>query len=112
MFNRPSPVTLRVEPHTIPALRAAFYDAADALNEHVTRLQEEGQIKEPWLGDETSSGVYSYYKQNVMDVTNGPIAALAAFSTELMAVHDTLKRMEDEYRRSEGDNTALWGRRV
>jgi hypothetical protein len=29
-----------------------------------------------------------------------------------MRVHDTLRRMEDDYRRTEGDNVARWGRTV
>ncbi len=45
-----------------------------------------------------------------MSATDGPYAALVAYEAELLRVRDTLQLMEDEYRRTEGDNAELWGR--
>ena len=73
-------------------------------------MRNEGYLKEPWLGDEISAEVAAFYNRYVMDSSTGPYAALVAYEAELLHVRDTLKRMEDEYRRTEGDNAQLWGR--
>ena len=54
--------------------------------------------------------VRDFYNRHVMDATDGPYAALVAYEAELLRVRDTLLRMEEEYRRTEGENAALWGR--
>lgn len=110
MSNRPLPVTLRVEPHAIPAVRAAFDEALGELDRQLRRLRAEGYLGEPWLGDEVSREVRDFYNQHVMDAADGPYAALVAYEKELLHVRDTLQRMEDDYRRTEGDNAELWGR--
>ena len=99
--TRPLPVALRVEPQAIPAIRSAFDDALADLSEQLRRVRNEGYLGEPWLGDEN---------RHVMDSTDGPYAALVAYEAELLRVRDTLQQMEDEYRRTEGDNAELWGR--
>ena len=73
-------------------------------------MQNEGYLREPWLGDEISRQVFDFYNQHIMNSTTGPYAALVAYEAELLRVRDTLKQMEDEYRRTEGDNAELWGR--
>ena len=40
----------------------------------------------------------------------GPYAALVAYEAELIKIRDNLQLLEDHYRRTEGDNAALWGR--
>jgi hypothetical protein len=45
-----------------------------------------------------------------MDASGSSYQALVAYRDELTRVHDTLQQMEDHYRRTEGDNAALWGR--
>ena len=91
-------------------MRAAFEEALTSLGAQLRRLRNEGYLGEPWLGDEISREVRDFYNRHVMDATNGPYAALVAYEAELLRVRDTLKRMEDEYRRTEGDNAELWGR--
>lgn len=110
MSDRPSPVVLRVEPHAIPAIRMAFEEALSSLSDHLNRLRNEGYLHEPWLGDEMSLEVRDYYNNRVMDSPDGPYAALVAYEAELLHVRDTLQRMENDYRRTEGDNVELWGR--
>jgi hypothetical protein len=104
------PVALRVEPQAIPAIRWAFDDALADLSEQLRRVRNEGYLGEPWLGDEMSLEVRDFYNRHVMDSTDGPYAALVAYEAELLRVRDTLQQMEDEYRRTEGDNVELWGR--
>ena len=103
-------VTFRVEPRTLPQMRAAFDEALSDIGEQLGRLQNEGYLGEPWLGDEISLEVRNFYNRHVMDSTDGPYAALVAYEAELLRVRDTLQQMEDEYRRTEGDNAELWGR--
>ena len=110
MVDRYSPVTLRVEPQGIPRLRVAFEDALAHLGEQLRRLQNEGYLGAPWLGDEISLEVRDFYNRHVMSATDGPYAALVAYEAELLRVRDSLQLMEDEYRRTEGDNAELWGR--
>ena len=90
--------------------KAAFDDAANEVGQHVVRLQREGYLGDPWLGDEISLEVRDFYNRHVMDSTDGPYAALVAYEAELLRVRDTLPQMEDEYRRTEGENAELWGR--
>ncbi len=89
---------------------SAFDDALADIGEQLRRLRNEGYLGEPWLGDEISLEVRDFYNRHVMDSTDGPYAALVAYEAELLRVRDTLQRMEDEYRRTEGDNAELWGR--
>lgn len=80
------------------------------LGEALGRLRNEGFLGAPWLGDEISLEVRDFYNRHVMSSTDGPYAALVAYEAELLRVRDTLQQMEDEYRRTEGDNAELWGR--
>jgi hypothetical protein len=108
--TRPLPVALRVEPRAIPVIRLAFDDALADLSEQLRRIRNEGYLGEPWLGDEISLEVRDFYNRHIMDSTDGPYAALVAYEAELLRIRDTLQQMEDEYRRTEGDNAELWGR--
>jgi hypothetical protein len=110
MASESASVTLRIQAGAIPALRMAFEEAAAVVGQQVVRLQREGYLGEPWLGDEISLEVRNFYNRHVMDSTDGPYAALVAYEAELLRVRDTLQHMEDEYRRTEGDNAELWGR--
>ena len=104
------PATLRIAPNAIPAVRAAVQATIDEVRAHITRMQRDGFLAEPWLGDSASHAVYKLYNQHVMHATNGPFAALQAYRDQLMATHDALADAENHYRATEGDNSALWGR--
>jgi hypothetical protein len=104
------PVTLRLEPHMLPAVRAAFDKALAELTPQLVRLSVDGFIPEPWLGDPISASVVAYYQASVMEASEGPYAALRAYEAELAKVRDTLQLLEDHYRRTEGENAAFWGR--
>jgi hypothetical protein len=104
------PPSLRIEPAAIPAVRAAVDDALAELSPHIRRLRQQGYIPEPWLGDPISAEVASTYNRKVMEAADGPYGAMVALEAELLRIRDTLQALEDDYRRTEGDNAALWGR--
>ena len=103
---------LRLQPHMIPALRAAFSTAMDQVKEALVGLSRGGYLPAPWLGDEVSNDVAVHYKECAMDGPGSAYEALVAYRNELTRVHQTLQQMEDDYRRTEGDNAALWGRKA
>jgi hypothetical protein len=103
-------VTLRLEPHALPAVRQAFDQAVSELAPAIHRLRTEAFIPEPWLGDKMSAAVQEHYNLRVMEASDGPYAALRAYEAELIKIRDNLQLLEDNYRRTEGDNAALWGR--
>lgn len=104
------PAALRIEPSAIPAVRAAFDESLTDLRSHLRRLRQEAYIPEPWLGDPVSAEVANDYNLRVMDSAEGPYAAMVALEAELLRIRDSLQLLEDHYRRTEGENAALWGR--
>lgn len=104
------PAALRIEPSAIPAVRAAFDDSLAELRPNLVRLRQEAYISEPWLGDPVSAEAASAYNVSVMDAADGPYSAMVALEAELLRIRDSLQLMEDHYRRTEGENAALWGR--
>ena len=94
----------------LPALRHSIQTALAQLHQALTELKRGGYLVQPWLGDETSGDVATYYTHRAMDASGSSYQALVAYRDELTRVHDTLQQMEDHYRRTEGDNAALWGR--
>ena len=107
--NHP-PVTLHLEPQALPAVRAAFEEGLLEVRAQLLRLGSGGFIREPWLGDPVSATVQAHYNAVVMEAGDGPYAAMVAYEAELTRVRDSLQAMEDHYRRTEGENAALWGR--
>lgn len=104
------PVTLKLEPNALPTARMAYEDAIVEVQAHLARLGRTGFIHEPWLGDLVSEAVQGHYNRVVMEASDGPYAAMLAYEAELTKIRDNLQLMEDHYRRTEGDNAALWGR--
>ena len=101
---------LRLQPTMIPALRAAVGSAVGQVNRSIVNLNRLGYLATPWLGDETSEVVVTHYNLRALAGPESSHQALVAYHAELRRVHDTLQQMEDDYRRREGDNAALWGR--
>lgn len=101
---------LRLQPHMIPTVRAAFGAAIDQLDDALGGLRRGGVLSEPWLGDETSGDTAAHYTVTAMDGADSSFNYLQQYRAELNRVHDTLQQMEDEYRRREGDDAARWGR--
>jgi hypothetical protein len=103
---------LRLQPHMIPALRSAFGSALNQLDTALAELRRSGNLSTPWLGDETSRETANHYAQRAMDGPESSFASLQLYRFELTRIHDTLQQMEDDYRRTEGDNAARWGRKA
>jgi uncharacterized protein YukE len=103
---------LRLQPHMIPALRAEFRSAVDEISSAMTNLKRNAYLAAPWLGDEVSSEVATYYATRALDGPASSYQSLLAYRDELIRVHDTLQQMEDDYRRTEGDNAARWGQKA
>ena len=101
---------LRVQPHMIPTVRANFRTAVNQVNDALVDLSRRGFLPAPWLGDETSHEVAAHYTETAMNGPQSSYEYLLAYRDELLRVHDTLQQMEANYRRTEGDNAALWGR--
>lgn len=104
------PVRLRVSPQALSTLRAAYDGALEDLRVELRRLQDVGHLQGPWLGDPVSRQTSEFYNSRVMDAQDGPFHALLAYEAELVRVREQLAAMEADYRRTEGDNVALWGR--
>jgi hypothetical protein len=104
------PAVLRVEPSAIPAVRAALDQSIDELDDHLVPMRRDGYLHEPWLGDPESARVAAFYNDRVMSAPDGPYHALLRYRDQLASARDQLAATEAEYRRTEGDNAALWGR--
>lgn len=94
---------LRVQPQTISELRSAFSTAVDQLDAALIRLRQSGNLADPWLGDEVSEQVAAHYNLRALNEPNSSYHALLIYRDELNRTYDTLQRMEDEYRRADGD---------
>lgn len=103
------PVTLRVEPQAIPALRRAFENALAEIGPPLDRLGEVGHIPGAWLGDPKSQEVVTLYNDRVMRAVDGPYEALVQYEQELTRVRDQLAAMEQEYARTETANVDALG---
>src|SRR5947209_1726409 len=102
------PTTFQVQPNTLPAVRAAVEEGLTDLQIQLMRLTNGAFIPEPWMGDPISEDVRVFYNTTVMESPDGSLAALIAYQAELIRIRDSLKATEDLYRRTEGDNVALW----
>ena len=92
---------LRLEPHMIPELRAAFDSALSELGQALIDLGNRGYLPTAWLGDETSAAVAAHYTRRAMEQPDSSYRALLEYEAELTRVRDTLQRMEDHDRHTE-----------
>ena len=92
---------LRLEPHMIPELRAAFDSALSELGRRSSTCAAGATSPAAWLGDETSAAVAAHYTRRAMEQPDSSYRALLGYEAELTRVRDTLQRMEDQYRRTE-----------
>jgi len=96
-----SQAVLRLEPQSIPEVRAAFDSALSQLGEALMHLRTQGFLPTAWLGDETSAAVAAHYTLVAMEQPDSSYRALLEYEAELTRVRDTLQRMEDHYLRTE-----------
>ena len=103
---------LRLQPHMIPLLRAEFGRALEQLQIALVGLNQRGYLTGPWLGDEISHEVAAHYTDRAVEGPGSSYQALVSYRDELAHIHDTLQRMEDEYRRRDHDASTDLGRRA
>jgi hypothetical protein len=99
--NKRPQVVLHLQHHMVPALRASFSAALDQLDDALGQLRRSGMLAHPWLGDEASGEVAAHYAQRAMEAPDSSYRSLQQYRAELSRVHETLQRMEDQYRRAE-----------
>lgn len=106
------PQTLKVDPPAIPGARDAFYEAAEQIEQLVTRLN--GITTPPWANDPVSRTTAVRFDNGSADMgTNAAIRALSKYGEELRNTGDALNQAYNEYVRVEGTNTEKWkGRAV
>lgn len=96
----------------IPSLRTEFETAVNKLNAAIAGLNQGGYLPRPWLGDEISSDVAEHYTSRAMDGPQSSYHSLVNYRDELGRIHDTLAQMEDNYRRTDGEDPTRWGLRA
>jgi hypothetical protein len=101
---------LRVTPQALPDIRAALDTVLVDLRPLLIRMLTEAWIPEPWMGDSESYRMWRSYNEKVMTAADGPYQAMLAYELQLTAARDRLAEIEDAYRRTEGENSDLWGR--
>ena len=104
--------TLRVDPDTLPALRAAIENTLTELTPHLDRMRDDGHMPEPWLGDSASYESWVFYTDHVMGAPDGPFQAMLAYERQLVAIHARLTEIQAAYDRNESDTGALFGNRL
>lgn len=109
-MDTPPEFYLRVEREKLPALREAFEKAAAEVDVQLIRLQLDGRIPEPWLGDEVSAAVARYYNEHVMGATGTAYAAIRKYRDELVKICNELEKTERRYAESENENADRWVR--
>jgi hypothetical protein len=97
---------LKVDPSAIPEARKAFERAIDEFDAKIKRAVSDLPTK-PWAHDPISSETSKAFNEQ----TSGKaLAALNFYREQLQGVVDQLKMIEEQYRKVEGDNAAMWGK--
>lgn len=98
---------LQIDPSAIPQARAAF---EHALEELTTKLNDAqfGLRTTAWAEDPVSNDTAERFNQRTYDVA---VQALMGYQQQLKGVVDQLTAIENQYRITEGDNAALWGKK-
>ena len=97
---------LKVDPSAIPEARKAFEHALDEFDTRIRRAVDQLPTK-PWAHDPISSETSKAFNEQTSDKA---LAALTIYREQLVGVIDQLKMIEEQYRKVEGDNTAMWGK--
>jgi hypothetical protein len=101
---------LSIDPSAIPEARKVFNDALDRLEAALANSVDAVQAKS-WAGDPVSKETAEKFNQTTFDAgDSAALSAIKAYHKQLKGVVDQLTAIEADYRRVEGDNTAVWGR--
>ncbi|TWP53082.1 PE domain-containing protein [Lentzea tibetensis] len=97
---------LKVDPSAIPQAKAAFQHALDELDKEMSDAGP-ALMARPWADDPVSGETA---KQFNVETHDKALMALTGYRAQLAGVVDQLKAIEEQYRMTEGDNEALWGK--
>ena len=97
---------LKVDPSAIPEARKAFEHALSEFENKIAQAVHDLPTK-PWAGDPISSETSKAFNDQTSEKA---LAALNFYKQQLVGVIDQLKMIEEQYRKVEGDNTAMWGK--
>ncbi|SMD07295.1 hypothetical protein [Lentzea albidocapillata] len=99
---------LKVDPSAIPQARAAFEKALDEFDARI-KPQVHSLPTKPWAADPVSSETSKAFNEQTADKA---LTALTVYRAQLSGVIDQLKMIEEQYRMTEGDNVAMWGKNL
>jgi hypothetical protein len=99
---------LKVDPSAIPQARKAFEHALAEFEAKIARAVDDLPTK-PWAGDPISSETSKAFNEQTSEKA---LAALTFYKKQLVGVIDQLKMIEEQYRQTEGDNEAMWGKHL
>lgn len=99
---------LKVDPSAIPQARKAFEHALSEFENKIAHAVHNLPTK-PWAGDPISSETSKAFNDQTSEKA---LAALTFYQKQLVGVIDQLKMIEAQYRQTEGDNEAMWGKHL
>jgi hypothetical protein len=100
---------LHIEASAIPEALKAFRAAYESVNRKVQDLRGL-QIKD-WAGDPVSSETaVQFHERSNGGGSDSAVECLTGYQKQLKAAVDSLQAAHDSYVRTEGDNSALWGK--
>ncbi|MFC4858864.1 transcriptional regulator [Actinophytocola glycyrrhizae] len=101
--------TLHIEPSAIPEALKAFTDAYDRVSRKVRDLAALPIHK--WAGDPVSGETAEQFAERTnAGGAESAYACLTGYQKQLKAAIDSLTSAQEDYLRTEGTNTALWGK--
>jgi hypothetical protein len=102
---------LHVDPSAIPQARKVFEDALGRLNDQLGDAMETLFARQ-WAEDPVSKETAEKFNQDTFESGDrAALQALEGYRSQLKGVIDQLTQIENTYRKVEGDNTAVWGRK-
>lgn len=97
---------LQIDPSAIPQARAAFEHALEQLDKEIREALFTLNATE-WAEDPVSAETADKFNKRTQDVA---LQALSGYQKQLKGVVEQLTAIENQYRITEGDNAALWGK--
>lgn len=102
---------LQVDPSAIPQARKVFEEALEKLQSQLETAGFDLEARE-WANDPVSKETAQKFNQDTFESGDrAALQALEGYRSQLKGVIDQLTQIENTYRKVEGDNTAVWGRK-
>jgi hypothetical protein len=92
---------VRVDPEKLKSVVATYENAAFQVHRMLDDLTRRGRVEVPWTADEVSVEMAAHYNAQVFNGRFSTFAAISRYESELWAVTRTLRRMLDEYEKTE-----------